>query len=131
VIGYQAMLFWTFAKIYGMREGIVPPDDLFTSARGLMSLESGLIAGVVLLIIGIMLGVHAFGVWETNAFGALYTTETLRYVITSGTTLLLGAQTIYGTFFMSVLDIRSAQPTVRREPPRRPQAPATDVVVPS
>jgi hypothetical protein len=26
VVGFQSMMFWVFAKVYGMRERIVPPD---------------------------------------------------------------------------------------------------------
>jgi hypothetical protein len=32
VVGYQAVLFWVFAKIHGAREGIVPPDPWFRTA---------------------------------------------------------------------------------------------------
>ena len=30
VVGFHSMLFWVFTKVYGMREGIVPPDPRFT-----------------------------------------------------------------------------------------------------
>ena len=31
VVGFHSMLFWVFTKVYGMREGIVPPDPRFQS----------------------------------------------------------------------------------------------------
>ena len=31
IIGVQSVQFWIFAKIYGMREGLVPPDPWFSS----------------------------------------------------------------------------------------------------
>ena len=45
VVGFQSMLFWVFAKVYGMREGIVPPDPLFDRIMRLVTLEAGLIVG--------------------------------------------------------------------------------------
>jgi hypothetical protein len=31
IVGVQSVQFWIFAKIYGMREGLVPPDPWFSS----------------------------------------------------------------------------------------------------
>lgn len=61
VVGFQSMLFWIFAKIYGMSEGIVPPDPWFRSAVRVITLERGLIGGGLLLLIGLALGFYALG----------------------------------------------------------------------
>ena len=53
VVGFQSMLFWVFTKIYGMREGIVPPDPRFNAMMRLVTLELGLIVGGVLLLCGL------------------------------------------------------------------------------
>ena len=61
-IGFQSILFLIFAKIYGEREGIVPPDSWFCSVLALFTVESGLIAGALLLLIGLSLGaLRSFG----------------------------------------------------------------------
>jgi glycosyltransferase involved in cell wall biosynthesis len=109
VVGYQAMLFWIFAKIHGMREGIVPPDPLFRSIKGMFTLEVGLISGAALLLIGLGLAGYALGSWGAERFGLLSPTEVMRLVIPSGTTILLGSQTAYSAFFMSLLEIRATR----------------------
>jgi glycosyltransferase involved in cell wall biosynthesis len=107
VVGYQAVLFWVFAKIHGGREGIVPPDPRFHGIVGIFRLEVGLIGGAVLLAIGLVLAGFALGSWGTAQFGPLSPTAVMRLVIPSGTAILLGFQTAYSAFFMSVLDIRA------------------------
>jgi Glycosyl transferase family 2 len=107
VVGYQAVLFWVFAKIHGAREAIVPPDPWFNAVVGIFRLEAGLIGGAILLLIGLALAGYALGSWGTGHFGALSPTEAMRLVIPSGTAILLGSQTVYSAFFMSVLEIRA------------------------
>ena len=41
MIGVESVQFWIFAKIYGVREGIVPPDPLFRSIMRAASIEAG------------------------------------------------------------------------------------------
>ena len=110
VVGFHSMLFWVFAHLYGMREGLVPPDDPWF--RGLIrwvTLEYGLIAGGVLLLIGLALGVLALSAWGNAAFGNLSPEAVMRLVIPSGTAILLAFQTAYGAFFLSVLEIRASR----------------------
>lgn len=111
-VGYQAIQFWTFAKVYGMREGFVPDDPSFRRLMSVATLERGLIAGALLLLLGLGLGVGAVSAWDTNAFGMLAPSRTMRLVIPSATAILLAFQTAYGAFFLSVLEIRSS---VRRD----------------
>jgi glycosyltransferase involved in cell wall biosynthesis len=109
VVGFHSMLFWVFTKIYGMREGIVPPDPRFNAMMRLVSLELGLIVGGVLLLCGLGLGIYALGSWGSTEFGRLSPERTMRLVIPSGTAILLAFQIAYGTFFLSVLEIRSSR----------------------
>src|SRR5262249_10287386 len=39
VVGFHSMLFWVFANVYGMREGIVPPTPRSRAMVRVMSLE--------------------------------------------------------------------------------------------
>ena len=84
VVGFHSMLFWVFAKVYGMREGIVPPDPRFEPMMRLLTLEDGLIVGGVLLLIGLGLGVYALGAWGSTEFGVLSPERAMRLVIPSG-----------------------------------------------
>jgi glycosyltransferase involved in cell wall biosynthesis len=115
-LGYQAMLFWTFAKIYGMREGIVPPDPWFRRMIGIATLERGLIAGLLLLLIGMGLAIASLVVWETADYGPISPGITMRLVIPSATLILLAFQTAYGSFFLSVLEVRSTKSDLTGRP---------------
>ena len=110
VVGFQSMTFWIFAKVYGMRERIVPPDPWFRSLMSVVTLEAGLIAGVALLLGGLGLAVYALGTWSAERFGALSYPDTMRLVIPSSTAILLGFQIIYSAFFVSILEIRASRP---------------------
>ncbi len=109
VVGFHSMLFWMFTHLYGMREGLVPPDDpRFRQLMRWATLEYGLIAGAVLLVIGLVLGMLALSAWGNAAFGVLSPEATMRLVIPSGTAILLAFQVGYGAFFLSVLEIRAS-----------------------
>jgi glycosyltransferase involved in cell wall biosynthesis len=108
-LGYQAILFWTFTKVYGMREGIVPPDPWFHRMVSVATLERGLIAGLLLLLTGLGIGFLALGAWNKAHFGEISAADTMRLVIPSATAIMLAFQTAYGTFFLSVLEIRSTR----------------------
>ena len=111
VVGFQSMMFWVFAKVYGMRERIMPPDPWFRSLMSVVTLEAGLIVGASLLLGGLGLAIYALGTWGAEQFGALSYPETMRLVIPSSTAILLGFQIIYSAFFVSILEIRASRPT--------------------
>jgi glycosyltransferase involved in cell wall biosynthesis len=118
VVGFQSMLLWVFTKIYGAREGIVPPDSWFRSAIGIFTLEVGLITAAVLLLIGVALGVYAVGWSVASGFGPIDPTEVMRLVIPSGTAILLACQIGSSSFFISVLEIRATRVAETEEPGR-------------
>jgi glycosyltransferase involved in cell wall biosynthesis len=109
VVGFQSMQFWIFAKIYGMRERILPPDPWFRSIMRMATVEAGLIAGAVLLLVGLGLGAWAVGEWGATGLGALRPSETMRLVIPSATAILLAFQTVYGAFFIGLLGIEGTR----------------------
>ncbi len=113
VVGAHLMLFWVFAKHYGMREGLVPEDPAFLRRVRSFSLEAGLIVGGILLAFGLGLGAYALSAWSETDFGSLTPARVMRMVIPSGTAILLAFQVVFGSFFLSVLEIRS-----RRRPDR-------------
>ena len=77
---------------------------------GTVTLEIGLIIGVALLFIGVGVAIYAVTTWGALDFGELSPSIVMRYVIASGTSILLGLQVIYAAFFMRVLEIRGMRP---------------------
>jgi len=117
VVGYQLMLFWAFARIYGAREGIVPSSPRFRAMVSVFTLEAGLLAAGAMLLSGVGLASYALGAWNAENFGALSPTETMRLVIPSGMLILLGFQTASSAFFISVLEIRASRSSGHAAPP--------------
>jgi glycosyltransferase involved in cell wall biosynthesis len=105
-IGFEAMLFWAFAKVIAIQRGLLLSDPLFDRLRKAMPLERGLAIGVFLLLLGLGIFGSALGDWLNVGFGALTSSRAIRLVILSSTALVLGAQILYGSFFLYLLDCR-------------------------
>jgi glycosyltransferase involved in cell wall biosynthesis len=106
VIGSQLVLFWTFAEIFAMGEGLVPPDPRLVGAFDYIKLEFGLAVSGALFLAGIVGAVAAVADWGSRGFGDLEARHTLRLVIPTITLMILGAQGLMSSFFLSVLGLR-------------------------
>jgi glycosyltransferase involved in cell wall biosynthesis len=109
VVGFQAAMFWVFAKIYGAREGIVPPDPLFQKLVVAFTVERAGIAGVLMMLVGLVLGVVAVQSWTQMGFGPLSPQATMRYAIPSVMLIMLAFNLIYSAAFMALLQIRATR----------------------
>ena len=127
VVGFQSMQFWVFAKIYGMREGIVPPDLWFRTITNILTLELGLIVGGGLILVGLALAAYAISGWGGGGFGSLSPETGMRIAIPSGMAILLGFQVAYGGFFISVLEIRATRSSAAPPLPTAPEHEETRV----
>ncbi len=106
IIGFQLVSFAVFTKVFAINEGLLPRDAKLNRLLRFINLEGGLIAGCILLLIGVMSSVYAFMLWENTSFGALNPVEVMRIVIPAVTTLALGFQIIFSSFFLSVLGLK-------------------------
>ena len=105
-IGFQIVMFALFTKVFGISEGLLPEDRRLNRLFKYLNLETGLIAGCVLLLIGTVASVYAFGIWGQHDFGSLNPTETMPIVIPGVTCLALGIQSIFSSFFLSILGLK-------------------------
>jgi hypothetical protein len=106
-IGFEAMLFWAFAKVITVQRGLLPSDALFERLREAISLERGLAFGALLLVLGLCTFGAALAEWLSAGFGVLDRGNAIRLVIVSSSTLVLGSQILYGSFFLYLLDYRT------------------------
>jgi len=106
VIGFQAVIFAVFTKIFAISEGLLPEDPRLNKAFRFITLETGLIVGSVLLFIGLAGSLYALGAWGVRSFGPLDASKTLRMIIPAATALTLGGQIVLSSFFLSVLGLR-------------------------
>lgn len=106
VTGFQAVNFAVFTKIFGVTEGLLPADPKLDKAFKYVTLESGLIVGLTLLIAGLLLSLYSLGDWSAHSFGSLDPTKVLRLVIPAATAMMLGSEIVLSSFFLSVLGLR-------------------------
>jgi glycosyltransferase involved in cell wall biosynthesis len=103
LLGYQTLWLGAYAKIYGWTSGLLPANTISTKTFQHLNLERGLLVGAILLLAGLVLNVLLVVRWYDHHLGALEVTSTLRYALWGLTLLVLGVQTIFGSFFLSML----------------------------
>ncbi|MFA5205399.1 MAG: glycosyltransferase [Lentisphaeria bacterium] len=106
LVGYQAVLLAVSVKIFGIQEGLLPPDKRLDRCFHYVTLESGLVAGTILLLAGLGLSIFAVWRWASVSFGPMSPSQLLRIVIPGSTLLALGTQTLFSSFFLSILGLK-------------------------
>jgi len=106
IIGFQAILFAVFTKIFAISEGLLPEDLRLNRAFRYLTLEVGLIAAFLLIIAGLGGTAYAYWYWDRLSFGNLDPSQTMRVVIPAVTALAIGCQTLFSSFFLSILGLK-------------------------
>jgi hypothetical protein len=105
-VGFQAVLFNVLTRIFAVSEGLLPEDPWLNWLFKYLTLEVGLIVGVLLIALGLSGSIYAVVYWGSRDFGPLNPRSVLRLVIPSAFTLMLGCQIVLASFFLSVLGLR-------------------------
>ena len=117
IIGFQLVAFAFFTKVFAIAEGLLPDDPKFSRAFKFFNLEKGILIGLAILLAGIVLSVRAVWIWKLAGFGELSPEENLRRLIPAATLIVLGIQSIFSSFFMSALGLKTSS----RKPPALPK----------
>ena len=105
LIGYQLVLFAIFPKIFAIQSGFHQPYPLLESVSRYITLEVGLAAGALMVLVGVIALILAVASWGAVGFGSLDPSLTMREVIPAVVLLALGTQTVFASFFISILSI--------------------------
>ena len=116
LMGVHICVFAVCAKVFGISEGLLPPDAGFSRWFRYITLETGLIAGVLLLLTGFSSLGYSIVLWHRAGFGALDATRMLRITLPSAATLMLGVEAIFASFFLSLMGMGRNAAT----PPKAP-----------
>ena len=106
LVGTQAVTFAVFAKVFAITEGLLPMDPRLEKGFRIVTLETGLAAGALLLLAGAALVLRVIGVWAGEDYVTLDYGRTMRWMIPGVLLLVLGAQAVLSSFFLSVLGLR-------------------------
>jgi hypothetical protein len=107
IVGYQVVVFAAFTKVFAVREGFHPQSRNLDRLLGRLRLETGLVLGVALTAAGIGLLAVIVAGWQRGGLGNLDTHTTMRQAIPAVVLAALGVQTIFASFFLSILGIPS------------------------
>ncbi len=106
ILGYQAILFSAMTRLFAIQEHLLPPDPVLERWLRWINLERGLLLGAAAIVAGLTMIVAVFLRWRSGQFGPLDYSETMRLVIPGVVLAALGAQTMFGGAFISVLGMR-------------------------
>ena len=110
LIGYQLVVFAVFTKVFAMLRGFHPPNPTYSTLFHHIKLETGLAIGALMLLAGVVGTAIAVLSWRAGGFGALDPSLTMREVIPAAVLLTLGVQTIFASFFLSILGMDEPDP---------------------
>jgi hypothetical protein len=105
LIGFQLIVFAVFTKVFAMQRGFHPPNPGYDAMFRYLNLETGLAIGAAMFIVGVLGTLVAVWSWGSAGFGALDPRLTMREIIPAAVLLTLGVQTIFASFFLSILGI--------------------------
>jgi hypothetical protein len=105
LLGYQLIIFAVFTKAFAVSEGFHPTPRYYEWIFNYVGLETGVIAGALTSVIGFGALWMAVEGWSEVGFGGLDPRETMRQIVPGGVLMMLGVQTIYSSFFLSILGL--------------------------
>lgn len=100
IVGYQVMFLGLFSKIYGVHVDLFDADRVTELILKHASLEKGAIIGVTIFLAGFVYSAYLVAKWVSSGFAVLPLKEE---DIIAFTLLILGLQTFFNSFFLSML----------------------------
>jgi hypothetical protein len=107
LLGYQMLWLWAFARIHGANSGILPESPLCQRLLGYLNIERCLQLGGALFFSG--MGLSLWLLYHAVSQGGPDGQATLRGSLWALTAMVLGVQTIHGSFFLNMLGMTRQQ----------------------
>lgn len=107
LVGAQALWIAVFTRTYAETAGLLPRHVRLRKLRDRLTLEWGLVTGLLLAVSGVGLFLWAFFDWRAAGFGGISYPDNMRRIIPASALILLGIQSVFGSFFMGVLNLKT------------------------
>jgi len=119
LVGAQGVFFAVLSKVYAITQGLQPMPQGGPRLFQRITLEHGLVAGLLLVIGGVAGTIAAVYGWAETGLSGQDPGHAMRIVIPSVVALALGAQTIFSSLFLSLLGMPTRR-TILPNPVDRP-----------
>lgn len=103
LLGFQILYVGAFAKAFAIGESMLPRDPIFDRVGKYFTLERGIAAGSIASLVGLALLLKLALQWLRLNLGPLDVEVTMRPAILGMMLVVLGVQTIFASFFLSIL----------------------------
>jgi hypothetical protein len=103
ILSYQILSLGIFAHTFAVSQGLINKDGFMLFLERNFKLEKGIFFGALLFLSGLVLNLSIFLEWFVRHFGQLYR---IRESILAMTLLVIGIQTIFSSFFVSLLFLK-------------------------
>jgi len=100
IVGYQIIFLGLFAKMYGVSNDLLDSDKITEFVSKYVSLEKGATFGLIMFLTGLSYTLYLIWKWVSSG----YETLPIRgQDMISFTLLIIGLQTIFSSFFLSII----------------------------
>jgi len=100
VVGFQLVQFAYLSKLFAVNAGLMPNKAWIERLNRVLTLERGVVAAVVMILVALLGVFWGFGLWAGVSFGDLDPERVMRILIPSATLLSLGVQLFFGSFLV-------------------------------
>jgi glycosyltransferase involved in cell wall biosynthesis len=105
LFGFQIILYSFIVKEYGVTEGLIPESRTIHFYHSHFNLESGLLLGGVITIVGFIFNLWILLAWISKGMGAM-PVSSLRIAILALTIFIIGIEIMFTSFVMSIFNIK-------------------------
>ena len=105
LLGFQVINLDIHAKVYSLTGHFQEHDTLIEWLTKRFNMERGTALGLLIFLVGLVINVWILYRWATVGFGGQ---PRLREAILAMTLMVIGAQVVFSSFFLSILTIRRA-----------------------
>jgi hypothetical protein len=105
-MGTQTMFFGILARIFSTNFGTLPASKSVTKFADKFSLERGIVLGILLLLVSLGGALGLLGHWRGNSLVGLDRDSALRVSGLVVLTSSVGVQTLFASFFASILQTK-------------------------
>ncbi|MDD5006010.1 MAG: glycosyltransferase family 2 protein [Candidatus Omnitrophica bacterium] len=104
ILGVQIIMLGLFAKTFGVISGFLNEDKTLQFMWRYFKLEKGIFIGIVLFMFGFIFNFLILSEWTLKHFGPL---ERVREAVLGATFIIIGIQTIFSSFFLHMLGMKT------------------------